>query len=447
MSRRVTHWWARRSLTLRLTIVATVVLAVGLVSGAAGLATLFFHSRVDAVDTNVRTEAATITSLIESGQLPNPLPFPADQPGFAQVVDTDGTVLAASPAASRVVPILPPAVLQDHESGDPFTSTESALGSAPLRVTVSSSRLPAGSVLIVSAVPFTDVAAILDALLRVLVIAVPIILLAAAIATWLAVGSALRPVDELRAAADDVAHAGGQDAAYLPVPESGDELARLADTLNRMLERLYRASEQQRTFVADAAHELRSPIASARAQLDVALATPTGAAEWESVATDVLHDIERVGRLTDDMLLLARLDAGAPQRSEPVDVTALLGLPGPALVVQADPQAVRRAVDNLVSNAHRHARATVEVAATAGGGDVVVTVDDDGPGIAPGDRERVFERWLRLDDARAREEGGAGLGLAIARSVARSAGGDVTLAASALGGVQARLRLPAAIPR
>lgn len=444
MRSRVARWWARRSLTLRLTIVATVVLAVGLVSGAAGLATLFFHSRVDAIDANVRTEASTIASLLESGQLPDPLPVPADQPGFAQVVDADGTVRAASPAASRVVPILPFAVLRARESGHPFTTTESALGSAPLRVTVTVTRLQGEHVMIISAVPFTDVEAILDALLRVLVVAVPVILLATGIATWLAVGSALRPVDELRAAADEVAHASGRQASYLPVPESGDELARLADTLNRMLERLYLANEQQRSFVADAAHELRSPIASARTQLDVALATSTGAAEWEGVATGVLHDVERVARLADDMLLLARLDAGAARQSELVDVIDLLGLAGPALWVRADPDAVRRAVDNLVSNAHRHNRSSVEVAATAEDGDVVVTVDDDGPGIAPGDRERVFERWLRLDDARAREEGGAGLGLAIARSVARTSGGDITLSESPLGGVRARLRLPRA---
>jgi signal transduction histidine kinase len=198
-----------------------------------------------------------------------------------------------------------------------------------------------------------------------------------------------------------------------------------------------------RTFVADAAHELRSPIASIRAQLEVALSTPTGGPQWSEVATDVLTDVERVGQLAEDMLLLARLDSGAGPRHVRLDAREVLGLAGPPAWVDGDPRALRRAFDNLVSNAHRHARSDVEVSSEVAGGWVVVTVDDDGPGIAPTDRERVFERWLRLDDARARDAGGSGLGLAIARSVAHAHGGDVVLEESLRGGVRARLRLPA----
>jgi signal transduction histidine kinase len=233
-------------------------------------------------------------------------------------------------------------------------------------------------------------------------------------------------------------------APHLPVPASGDELARLAETLNRMLERLHRATEQQRTFVADAAHELRSPIAAIRAQLDVALSSPTGAGEWRQVATEALQDVERVSALAEDMLLLARLDSGTSGRTQPVELTELLGLAGPPCWVEADSRALRRAVDNLVANAERHARGRVDVVVGRVGDDVVVTVDDDGPGIEPPDRERVFERWQRLDGARARDAGGAGLGLSIARSIARSYHGDVTIEESPLGGVRARLSLPAA---
>lgn len=446
MTRPAGLWWSRRSLTLRLTIIATVVLALGLMVGAAGLATLFYHGRIDALDANVRAESATISALVRSGQLPDPLPVPADQPVFAQVVGADDSVRAATPSASRVVPMLDFAALRGQATGDAFTARDTALGDAPLRVIVMAGRFDGQPVMVVTAVSFTDVQAILDALLRLLVIAVPVILGAAAVATWVAVTSALRPVDELRAAADEVAQAPTRAPPRLPVPESGDELARLAETLNRMLERLYLASEQQRTFVADAAHELRSPIASIRTQLDVSLTTPTDAAEWRQVAADVLQDVERVGRLADDMLLLARLDSGVGSGREFVDVSALLGVTGPARWVYGDPPALRRAVDNLVSNAHRHARSAVQVSVTADGGDVVVLVDDDGPGVAPADRERVFERWLRLDDGRARDEGGAGLGLAISRSVARGHGGDVTLEAGPLGGARARLRVPAANP-
>ena len=444
MSRSLGGWWGRRSLTLRLTIVATVVLAVGLVSGAIGLATLFFHNRVNAVDLNLNTESATVTSLVRSGQLPNPLPAPAGQPVFAQVVDTAGTVRAATQSASQVMPLLPVAVLHDHRAGQPFTTTESALGSAPLRVSITPALLHDKPVTIVSAVPFTDVHGTLVAMLRALVIAVPLVLLAAAIATWLAISSALRPVDKLREAADQVADTRGDVAPQLPVPLSGDELARLAETLNRMLERLHRATEQQRAFVADAAHELRSPIASIRTQLDVALATSADNEEWVKVAHGVRLDVERVGRLADDLLLLARLDTGTSMRRQRVDLGALLELGSAPLWVSVDQQAVRRAFDNLISNARRHATSTVEVMGEQHDGVVVVTVDDDGPGVAPADRERVFDRWLRLDDGRARDDGGAGLGLAIARAVARSHGGDVTLTDAPLGGARAQLRLPSA---
>ena len=446
MSRPVRRWWATRPLTLRLTIVATAVLAVGLAGGTVGLATLFFHSRVAAVDADVRAEAATVTSLVESGQLPNPLPVPAAQPALAQVIDAAGTVLAATPSVSRVLPVLPPAALHAADARRPFTTTESTLGTAPLRVSVSSTRLHGVPVTIVSAVPFTDVRGTLAALFRVLVIAVPVVLLAAAVATWLAVSSALRPVDELRAAADEVVHLPGRPAPRLPVPASGDELARLADTLNRMLDRLHSATEQQRAFVADAAHELRSPIASIRTQLDVALETPTDAAQWAEVGHDLRTDVDRLGHLADDLLLLARLDAGAPLRRQTVDLTKLVGLAGPPRWVDADPSALRRAVDNLVANARRHAENRVQVAAALDGDQVVVTVDDDGGGVPPEDRERVFERWLRLDDARARDTGGAGLGLPISRSIARSHGGDVVLGDSPLGGARALLRLPVARP-
>ncbi len=373
MSLSLGGWWNRRSLTLRLTIVATVVLAVGLVSGAVGLATLFFHNRVNAVDLNLNTESATVTSLIRSGQLPNPLPAPAGQPVFAQVVDAAGTVRAATQSASQVMPLLPPTVLHDHQPGHPFTTTQSALGSAPLRVSITSGLLNGRSVKIVSAVPFTDVRGTLVAMLRALVIAVPLVLLAAAIATWLAISSALRPVDKLREAADQVADTRGNVAPQLPVPLSGDELARLAETLNRMLERLHRATEQQRAFVADAAHELRSPIASIRTQLDVALTTEADTEEWVQVAHDVRLDVERVGRLADDLLLLARLDTGGSLRRHRVELSALLELDASPLWVSVDEQAVRRAFDNLVSNARRHAASKVEVSGERHDGVVVVT--------------------------------------------------------------------------
>jgi signal transduction histidine kinase len=211
-----------------------------------------------------------------------------------------------------------------------------------------------------------------------------------------------------------------------------------------MVQRLHDTAARQEAFIADAAHELRSPIASIRTQIEVALSLPTDAAQWEATGTGVLHDVERVGRLADDLLLLARMDAGAPLQREVVDISRLFELDLEPLWVEAEPRALRRAFDNLVANARRHARQRVEVTARAEAHEIIVDIDDDGVGVPVADRERVFDRWLRLDEARARDQGGSGLGLAIAKSVAAGHGGDVVILDSPLGGARLRLRLPMA---
>lgn len=213
---------------------------------------------------------------------------------------------------------------------------------------------------------------------------VPTLTLLLAAAIWLALGRALHPVDQLRRAAEHVAREGGPGS--LPVPRADDELGALARTLNEMLDRLEHASARQRAFVEDAAHELRSPIAALRTSVEVARAHP-GA--WTA------------GELAADL----------------------------------EPEVLR----NLVENATRHAHARVRVTVADGG----VVVEDDGDGVPPADRERVFERFVRLEDAREREAGGSGLGLSIAREIARDHGGDVVLDESGLGGLRATVRLPA----
>lgn len=439
----VRRWWAARSLRLRVTLVATTVLALGLACGTAALALLFFHQRVAAVDENNHAEVRTLHALARTGQLPDPLPEPAGQPLMAQVVDQRGVVRASTSSSSRVVPILPVGSLQQHADRGSFTTSATQLGTGQSRVLVEAGRLRGSPVYVVSAVSFNDVRDTLGALLKVIAVAVPVVLLAAGIATWLAVGSALRPVDEMSVAAERVARSSSRSTPQLPVPPSRDELARLAVTLNRMLERLSEAAAQQRSFVADAAHELRSPIAAIRAQLEVTQVAPVGPTEWEDVVADALVDVERLERLANDMLLLARLDSGASSAPTTVDVDELVGLPSSGRTVEGDRAALWRACDNLISNGQRHARHDVTVSVESDAREVRVVVDDDGAGIPPEDRERVFERWVRLDEARTRDEGGAGLGLAIARSVARSHGGDVTLHDSPLGGVRAVLSLPA----
>lgn len=438
-------WWSRRSLRLRVTAAATAVLALGLVVGTVVLATVFEHRRVSSVDATVRSEVNTISQIVASGDLPSPLPSPAGATTLAQVVDAAGTVLAATDSASRVLGIIPVDELAQHH-GRPFTTSSSTIGSTSLRVLSASVSIHGVPVTIVAAAPLGDVTSTLNALRNVLLVVVPLILLAAAAATWLAVSAALQPVDRLRAAADAVDVSSTAEAPKLDLPAGGEELRRLGDTLNDLLGRVHAANETQRRFIADAAHELRSPIASLRTQLEVALAVPNSADDWPRVVADALADVERLGKLAEDLLLLARLDSGAPRRHGAVDVGALVGNPSADCVVDGDEIALQRLIDNLLANARRHARSAVEASATRVGGDVVVTVDDDGPGIPAGDRDRVFQPWVRLDAGRGRDEGGAGLGLAIVRSIARAHGGDARLETSPLGGLRAVVRLPAVTP-
>jgi signal transduction histidine kinase len=305
------------------------------------------------------------------------------------------------------------------------------------------------------------------------VVCVVLVAGAAVLSRWL-VGSALRPVETLTRDAAALGTRAG--AGTLPLPAADDEIRRLAVTLNGMLGRLDAAAKRQRAFVADAAHELRSPLASIRTAVEVSRLTAAGTAgganerrqngdgenEWRETADDVLEDTARMSRLVDDLLLLARLDDA---RETPAAGTRTGDLAAAAdrvverlerqhgragwvtregsgpIPVRAGEDVLERVVVNLVENAVRFARTRVEVTVQRSGGDVLLTVTDDGPGVPPADRERVFERFTRLDDARSRDEGGSGLGLAIVRELVRAHGGDVHLE-DAAPGLRAVVRLP-----
>jgi signal transduction histidine kinase len=243
----------------------------------------------------------------------------------------------------------------------------------------------------------------------------------------------------------------------LPVPESRDEVHSLATTLNDMLARLEDAGARQRALVSDAAHELRSPLASIRLQLEVALGHPERQ-EWRETAEGVLEDTLRLARLAEDLLALARLDergGAGPGRQEPVDlddlvrqtadryadarVAVTVDSPDPVMV-SGDAMDLGRVLTNLIDNAVRHAASKVQVSLRPGAV-AIITVTDDGPGIPEADRERVFNRFTRLDTARSRDEGGAGLGLAIVRETVRAHGGTVHLE-DASPGLRAVVLLP-----
>jgi signal transduction histidine kinase len=286
----------------------------------------------------------------------------------------------------------------------------------------------------------------------------PLLILVVGAATWWALGRALRPVEKIRAEVDTIT--AGNLHRRVPTPHTNDEVERLAVTMNAMLDRLETAADRQRRFTADASHELRSPLSAMRTQLEVALARPERV-DWIATGRDVLADQARVERLVHDLLVLARIDAAVDdhplarldlvaivvdevERRPPRESAAITVDVGGDAWVRGRRDELARLVRNLLDNAVRHASSAVSVRVAVDGNDVVLRVSDDGPGIAPGDRERIFERFSRLDDARSADDGGSGLGLAIVRQVAAAHHG--TVAAVGRGpGACFEVRLPWAV--
>jgi signal transduction histidine kinase len=437
-------WLRRLSLRARLILIGSVGLAVGLLLGGLLLVTVVHLVLVRAVDTTSRRTAQDIVKVLDAGPLSDPIATAGTQ--YVQVLNADATIRAASVGADRLRPLLHPDELARGRSGKIVVVGADRIGlTGQLRVAVET----AGDSTIVVGTPDGDVESSVRTVRSVLLIAYPVIVGSLAYLAWHVVGWALAPVEALRRGAEEISAAPG---ARLPVPEGDDEVHRLGVTLNRMLGRLDAARQRQRSFVADAAHELRSPIASLRTQLEVAahLGEP-------APIPDLAVEVDRLGRLVDDLLLLARADEGDPglRRREPVELTGLLHEAVPAgtrvpvsvapsgpLWTAGDPTALRRVLDNLVANAVRHATSTVDLAVARAAPDrLVVTVTDDGPGIPAADRDRVFDRFTRLDDARTRDAGGTGLGLAIVRELVRMHSGTVTLG-DARPGLRVAISLP-----
>jgi signal transduction histidine kinase len=285
---------------------------------------------------------------------------------------------------------------------------------------------------------------------NILFIGVPILIGVVAVMTWLLVGRALRPVEAIRSEMADIS---SRDLARrVPEPDAHDEIGRLARTINATLDRLADSVERQRRFVADASHELQSPVAATQTVLEVALSHPDEA-DWEDVATDVLEEHQRIERLVRDLLYLAQSDGGvtssvvSPVDLDDVVLREVARLQSRARVrfdiqgvrpveARGDADQLARAMRNLLENANRYAASVVTVTLSRADDTAEIDVIDDGPGIAATDREHIFERFVRTDAARGRETGGTGLGLAIARDIAVAHGGSLTLAES--GGTDGR---------
>ena len=467
-----------------MTLIASLGLLVALIAGDLLLLNTLRVSLTRSVDDAARSGATEVAALINARELPNPVPVAAGTVTI-QVLDPTGRIVSVSVDADRMVPVVSPQQAAALADGSSAMLVHGAPFDMPALLRVAVVRADNGD-LVVAAVPYSSAADSLQVVAHALILGTPILFIVFSGAMWLAVGSTLRPIDLLRRGAARVTGTGVP--ADLPVPEARDEVRLLAQTLNDMLSRLASAQQRQRSLVSDTAHELRSPIASIRTQLEVALDHPDGQ-DWPSTARDALADTLRLSRLTEDLLLLARLDEQADQGDgrrpgEPVDVrelarsvvaryadapvsVTLASLQGDEVSEadaatgpdEADQTAwvagnrdrLDRMLVNLIDNAVRYAKSSVVVSVSGSGSSVELAVADDGPGIPEADRERAFDRFARLDDARTRcpdDSGGAGLGLAIVRATAQSHGGTARLE-SAPGdgpGLRAVVCLPVAPP-
>lgn len=444
--------------------------AIALAAGGVGLYAVLTVTVNRTLDTEALAAAQQVATLVDTNRLPDPVPVSGAQ--LIQVVDGPGRVVGGSAGADRLTPLLRPDELREALDGSAVLVSGARAGvSGPLRVRA----LPAGPsnarVAVVVALQVGDVLTSRAALRTGLLVSIPLLVLLLALIAWRVIGGTLRPVEELRQEAERIS---GRDRnERLGVPPAADEIRALAETLNGMLDRLAAGRGRQQAFVADAAHELRSPLASLRAQLEVAERLGDGG----SLPSEAMIDVERLSALVEDLLLLARADADRRRPAIPTVFAArpwIAGLvgsygdarvtvtltDGPEVEIRADPAELARAVTNLLDNAVRHAgsavRVTVGLATARDRHDrdgqnedarVLIEVTDDGPGVAEADRDRVFDRFTRLDAARDRDAGGTGLGLPIARELVTRAEGTISLlVAEPPPGLTARIVLAQATP-
>jgi len=473
----------RASVRVRTTAVAALVTTAAV--GVAGwyLVRSLEDTQLGQVRDEMHEQLDEVVARLESGDDPQEALDGPPPARFVQIYDEHGE-LVASPPGMNVSREAPPGEPPPGSPGGPDESDEadeaaddaeqSSLGAMNVGGEVVAGRVEqvdrevetAGGTLTVSASAPTgqleQVERSVDALRGALTIGLPLLVAVVAAVAWVLVGRALRPVEAIRAEVDEIT--GSTMHRRVPEPPTGDEIGRLARTMNAMLTRLDLTATRQRQFVSDASHELRSPVAAIRTSLEVAR-RKGDAANWPVVADTALAEEARLEALLDDLLLLATQDesgtagtaaiAGAPvdlaattvaeaerPRPLPVHVADRSNGDGP-LVVHGDADQLARVVGNLLDNAARHAASTVHVDLVRQDGSVRLTVDDDGPGIPPDAREQVFERFARLDDGRSRHDGGTGLGLAVVRTLVTRHHGVVRADASPLGGARFTVTLPA----
>ena len=450
----------RLPIRVRLTLVFAVVMTVVLAALGAFLYLRLGSTLDERVNERLQARSDALASAAAGGATRvEDLRFVGDEDGLAQVIDSDGSITAAFgyPARSQL--------LTDDELGRARGArivieriVEGSDGDlAPARLVAEPVAGESGRVVLVGE-SLEDRDDALDALLTQLLIALPLALLVSSGIGYLVAAAALRPMEAMRRRAGEISSS--TSSRRLPLPAAHDEVHRLGETLNEMLERLDAGLERERRFAADASHELRTPLALLKAELELALRQPRSAGELEEALRSASVETDRLVQLAEDLLLVSRADQGRlPIRREELDVDELLssaagrfqhraadeGRPIQAqtadgLVLPGDSARLGQALANLVDNALRYGAGTVELAARDRDGTVELHVTDEGAGFDAEFLPHAFERFSRHDEARGR--GGTGLGLAIVDAIARGHGGSAHAANRGGGGADVWLSLP-----
>src|SRR5436190_5186020 len=441
-----------RSVRVRMTVAATLVVALTVTLASFLIVKTVRHRLVGAIEKQTQVRVKTLSEKLASGVPPGglPLTLPAPGTGFVTVQDGEGNVLKSV----GNVYVKPGFLIGEAPPGKSGVTTVEGID-GPFSVQYASVPTPEGAFTVVVGSPLDGVRRSISTLQSTLAVGTPLLIVLVGALAWFLTGRALRPVENIRAEVEAIS--AGTLHRRVPEPATGDEVSRLARTMNAMLDRLESAATRQRQFVSDASHELRSPVTTIRTQLEVALANPERT-DWPDVARRALVEEARLEALVTDLLLLASTDeqrdlAGAAAvdvdalvaeegaRPRPVPVTVETS--GGDMTVLGRTDQLARVIVNLLDNACRYARTRVDVSLTRTKGEVHVAIDDDGPGIPVQDRRRVFERFTRLDASRTRAQpGGAGLGLALAKAVVERHHGTITVDDAPIGGARFLVTLP-----
>ncbi len=442
-------------LPIRLRLSLAFALAMAAVLAATG-GFLYFRlqsSLDEVIADGLGQRALELEAKVVGGESIRDVPIPADE-GFAQVFATDGLLLdSTANVAGTIVVDGQPVERALADGAQTIERDDPSAFPSPVRMLIRPFATPDGQRVVVVGASLEDRNETLGGFLNELFLIGLVALVVASLLGYALATAALRPVESMRSSAAAISAA--EPGRRLPLPRAPDEIRRLGETLNAMLGRLEGALERERSFVADASHELRTPLALLKTELELALRHPRSPEELELALRSAAVETDRLVRLAEDLLVLARSDQGrlalrrepvatyellasvAERFGEPVEVVA----PDGALELVGDQARLEQALGNLVENALRHGGGPVRLSATAANGAVELHVVDEGPGFPPEFLAHAFERFSRPDEARSGD--GAGLGLALAHAIAVAHGGSAGAANRSARGADVWLVIPA----